>query len=79
MLGRIQNDLFDLGADLAVPQRDGKAERLRESFGRWLLHNYLFMRIPLARPDRLLTATYPYVRWIYTRTFATAISVPIVW
>lgn len=29
MLGRIQNDLFDLGADLAVPQRDGRAERLR--------------------------------------------------
>ena len=28
MLGLIQNDLFDL-ADLAVPQRDGKAERLR--------------------------------------------------
>ena len=29
MLAAIQNDLFDLGADLAVPQRDGKAERLR--------------------------------------------------
>src|SRR4029078_10664602 len=29
MLGLIQNDLFDLGADLAVPQPDGKAERLR--------------------------------------------------
>ncbi len=29
MLGRVQNDLFDLGADLAVPQRDGKVERLR--------------------------------------------------
>ena len=29
MLVAIQNDLFDLGADLAVPQRDGKAERLR--------------------------------------------------
>ncbi|MCO5132528.1 MAG: cob(I)yrinic acid a,c-diamide adenosyltransferase [Xanthobacteraceae bacterium] len=29
MLGRIQNDLFDLGADLAVPKREGKAERLR--------------------------------------------------
>ena len=27
MLGRIQNDLFDLGADLAVPEREGKAER----------------------------------------------------
>jgi cob(I)alamin adenosyltransferase len=29
MLGLIQNDLFDLGADLAVPQREGQAERLR--------------------------------------------------
>ena len=29
MLAMIQNDLFDLGADLAVPQRAGKAERLR--------------------------------------------------
>lgn len=29
MLGLIQNDLFDLGADLAVPQREDKAERLR--------------------------------------------------
>jgi cob(I)alamin adenosyltransferase len=29
MLGQIQNDLFDLGADLAVPQAEGKAERLR--------------------------------------------------
>src|SRR3954451_195776 len=29
MLGRIQNALFDLGADLAVPEREGKAERLR--------------------------------------------------
>ncbi|TAK47545.1 MAG: cob(I)yrinic acid a,c-diamide adenosyltransferase [Xanthobacteraceae bacterium] len=29
MLARIQNDLFDIGADLCVPQREGKAERLR--------------------------------------------------
>ena len=29
MLGLVQNDLFDLGADLAVPEREGKAERLR--------------------------------------------------
>ena len=29
MLGRIQNDLFDLGADLAAPAREGKTERLR--------------------------------------------------
>jgi cob(I)alamin adenosyltransferase len=29
MLGLIQNDLFDLGADLSVPAREGKVERLR--------------------------------------------------
>jgi cob(I)alamin adenosyltransferase len=29
MLAAIQNDLFDVGADLAVPNRPGKAERLR--------------------------------------------------
>jgi cob(I)alamin adenosyltransferase len=29
MLSAIQNDLFDVGADLCVPQREGKAERLR--------------------------------------------------
>ena len=29
MLALVQNDLFDLGADLAVPERQGKAERLR--------------------------------------------------
>ena len=29
MLGRIQNDLFDLGADLATPEKTGARERLR--------------------------------------------------
>jgi cob(I)alamin adenosyltransferase len=29
MLGRIQNDLFDLGADLCLPEKPGGRERLR--------------------------------------------------
>jgi cob(I)alamin adenosyltransferase len=29
MLGLIQNDLFDVGADLALPQNEGNADRLR--------------------------------------------------
>ncbi|WP_158811295.1 HlyD family efflux transporter periplasmic adaptor subunit [Beijerinckia sp. L45] len=43
-----------------------KAQRLRGSWGRWLLHNYLFIRIPLLRPDRFLTLTYPYMRWVFS-------------
>jgi putative peptide zinc metalloprotease protein len=52
----------------------GKAQRMRQSWGRWLLHNYLFMRIPLVRPDRFLTATYPYVAGLYSRRVALAIG-----
>jgi putative peptide zinc metalloprotease protein len=50
-----------------------KAARLRESVGQWILHNYLFTRIPLVHPDRLLGALYPYVRWVYGRGFALGI------
>ncbi len=51
-----------------------KARRLRTSFGQWLLHNYLFMRIPLLRPDRFLSATYPYVEKLYGRGVAATIA-----
>ena len=43
-----------------------KAERRRGSWGKWLLHNYLFIRIPLLRPDRFLNLTYPYLRWLFS-------------
>jgi len=36
----------------------------------WLLHNYLFFRIPLVRPQGFLVHTYRYVRFFYTRLFA---------
>jgi len=51
----------------------GKAKRQRTSWGQWLLHNYLFTRIPLLRPDRFLTATSPYVDKLYTRGIALTI------
>ena len=37
---------------------------------KWLVHTYLFVRIPLVRPDRFLTRTLPLVRPLFTRTFA---------
>lgn len=51
-----------------------KALAQRQSWGHWLLHNYLFTRIPLVRPDGFLSATSRYVQWIYTRQFALAIT-----
>lgn len=36
------------------------------SWGKWLLHNYLFIRIPLLRPDAFLAKTWPWVRPLFT-------------
>jgi len=36
----------------------------------WLLHNYLFFRIPLLRPDAFLGRALPAVRPLFTRGFA---------
>ena len=37
---------------------------------KWLLHNYLFFRIPLVRPQRWLQATLPWVSFAFTPAFA---------
>ncbi len=37
---------------------------LRPSMWRYVLHNYLFFRIPLVRPQRFLEATLPYVSFL---------------
>ena len=39
-----------------------QAEAGRLSWPRWLLHHYLFVRIPLVRPDAFLAATLPLAR-----------------
>lgn len=48
------------------------AERLRQIKGsawQWILHNYLFFRIPLLRPDRWLSRWVGCVNIFYTRNF----------
>ena len=39
---------------------------------RWLLDNYLFIRIPLVRPQQWLDRLLPRVRWLYTPGFVIA-------
>ncbi len=47
--------------------RQAKSERVTGLM--WLLKNYLFVRIPLFRPDRFLSKTVRYVAPFYTKTF----------
>ena len=45
------------------------AARSRSSTWQWLLHNYLFFRVPLVRPQRFLAAVTPVLSLIYSRPF----------
>ena len=47
----------------------------RGSLPLWLLRNFLFLRIPLWRPDRFLVATLPWVRWLFSPRIWGALAV----
>jgi putative peptide zinc metalloprotease protein len=52
-----------------VLRRARIADASRHGWAAALLHNYLFFRIPLARPDRFLDATLGWVAWLGTPLF----------
>lgn len=41
----------------------------KQGWFKWAMHNYLFVRIPLVRPDRFLTVTEPWVRPLFSAWF----------
>jgi len=45
------------------------ADAHKVSWATWLLHHYLFFRIPLVRPDRRLAAALPWVAWLGSPAF----------
>jgi putative peptide zinc metalloprotease protein len=59
-------DLLRASSPEATANMVKKADRQRGSWAKWLLHNYLFIRIPLLRPDRFLSLSYPYLRWVFS-------------
>lgn len=68
---------FLLDNQLLKPEGRGSARQLAERRARqegsrikWLLHHYLFFRVPLWRPDAWLDRWLPAARLFCTRTFA---------
>ena len=47
----------------------------KTSLWQWLLHHYLFFKIPLFRPDKFLQALLPWVGFIYNRLFFAVLGV----
>ncbi len=56
--------------DIARLARQALGEK--SSWIKWLLHHYLFFRIPLVRPDRFLDSTVGLVAWLGSRGFQVA-------
>jgi putative peptide zinc metalloprotease protein len=50
----------DIAAARAKPSKPGMGD------WRWWLHNYLFFRIPLARPDEVLARWQPRLDWLFS-------------
>lgn len=55
---------IDSSRSFAVLRRISKP-----GFWTWLLHNYLFMRVPLVRPDRVLQKLLPFIDLFFHRRF----------
>lgn len=61
------NELIQRHADSAWFWR--KNLERRSSWWHWLLHHYLFFRIPIWHPDEWLNRTLPWIQVFYTKTF----------
>lgn len=59
--------LLQLASPAASHAFHERRERERHTLWQWLLHHYLFIRIPLLQPQRLLDAALPWVGGLYRR------------
>ena len=68
-----QHSLLQADSTQAVDRLRQRAKLQQKSAYTWLLHNYLFFRIPLIRPQAFLALVLPWLSWLFTRTTATVI------
>ncbi|EKV28546.1 Peptidase M50 [Caenispirillum salinarum AK4] len=61
------NALVDMAAPSDREMWERQAKAMRRHWSTWMLHNYLFFRIPLVRPDPFLRAAWPLVRPLFSR------------
>ena len=63
-----QNRLLQANNQAAVDQLRKSAKEQNKGLINWVLHHYLFFRIPLFRPQVWLAKMMPWLSWIFTRT-----------
>jgi putative peptide zinc metalloprotease protein len=65
----VENELVQQGGAGSARKLAERYERANGSVTKWLLHHYLFFRLPLVRPDAWLTRALPLARPFYSRGF----------
>jgi putative peptide zinc metalloprotease protein len=81
-LGQIDTlKTFLLQSQLAVTRKDEDWHRLaqaarstRQGWLGWAAHNYLFLKVPLLRPQRMLKWLVPYLSFVFSKAFAVLIA-----
>ncbi len=68
-----QHSLLKADSMHAVEQLRTRAQQQIKSPFDWLLHNYLFFRLPLLRPQWFLVRLLSAVGWLFTRTSAAVV------
>lgn len=65
----VRSELVKRLTPAAVSAMGVEQRRRQTSWMTWLLHHYLFFRVPLWRPDAWLNRALPHVQWIYSKGF----------
>jgi len=63
------NNLVQVSGEAGIGMLAQQAKTARRHWAEWLLHNYLFLRIPLFHPDAFLKRTQHYMRFFFTRSY----------
>lgn len=66
----IQHQLVQASSTNAPQKMTEQLAKIQGSPLKWLLHHYLFFRVPLVNPDAWLTRHLHWARWFGTTTFA---------
>ncbi len=63
------NHLVECSTAREVQALLARARAAKAGFATWLLHHYLFLRIPLVRPDGVLERTLPWIAFVFRPWF----------
>lgn len=64
-----RNQLLEIKGESAIEMLLNIAKTAKKSTSAWLLHNYLFFKVPVTRPDKFLSRTYPMIAPLFSRRF----------